>query len=787
MQFKTDFWIRKGKKSVINLGGYCTWSYDEVYMTPRIAEAPINPDKINYRVKFQTGFLPNSKSKSPSYIQLIGTKGRTMFYLLATSFKANAIYTRNLAVLEHNNIGNLKAIQLVSAGTDSVTFVNFFNIFTPMGESIQFKADFALDASPHNKNDLANKLYRFYKKKTIRAIHSEQSTGRLVKKYYQVGYTTGKSTWAASKSPMYIKFNGNRGSSNFQLLGSKFVKGRTVFKNYLIRRNLGLLQSITIMAGGRDSWLTAGAIKVRTANGEPMAFKTNFFLDEQPNKVGIYGKYKAYDTRTLKAVKGAEPPLMCRKIGDLNCCGNGVCDADEQRSNCARDCNQRKKSWGKAKWAQKTTAPKKANKAKWLVNKATGITNAPTPYNRMGHITKAPTPARKVYRLKSCRLGGMWIKSGWKSKGHGNNYCNLCSCVNGILSCTKRLCGLPWYGRTPKHANLCKHVQCFGKAYKSARGLHHKVVVKHVGKERTTHHRCAFNTFGKKCTCMCYGTKAPVYIREKTTAWANVQSGCRFIKFAGNGFNPRSGYVKVLATLNKATDGFVDVTNAKGFTYCTKSKGARLSYYAYQRFPYSGAKTGMSHVGIKANVNIKGPTCKVIKFNGNKFREIPVVIGTLDHKNGNGKATDSIVSWVENVNKNQFRFCVRESIDSQSKAHHASAHRSIHFNWVAFSHKNPSLWYKANHLPYLQAGNVAVKGCKWVKFGRTYRSVPKVLTTANHQSHKNLDWSAAPHDGVFTYVPTTSRTGFKVCAKEMAMYRKGNEDGTLKVSYAVMA
>ena len=40
-----------------------------------------------------------------------------------------------------------------------------------------------------------------------------------------------------------------------------------------------------------------------------------------------------------------------------------------------------------------------------------------------------------------CRRGSSVVAAGWKGKGYGEDWCNFCHCLDGILQCTKRACG----------------------------------------------------------------------------------------------------------------------------------------------------------------------------------------------------------------------------------------------------------------------------------------------------------------------------------------------------------
>jgi hypothetical protein len=206
---------------------------------------------------------------------------------------------------------------------------------------------------------------------------------------------------------------------------------------------------------------------------------------------------------------------------------------------------------------------------------------------------------------------------------------------------------------------------------------------------------------------------------------------------------------------------------------------------------FGGAETGRPHMNIDSNVNINGPTCKIVQF-AKTFVSTPVVVGSIDDASAEKGA-----AWIENVNKNQFRYCYRESgaqasgvgtaggnsAGTQTDADgNPSSHDDVYFNFVAFVHKNPDAWYAANALPYLEANNAAIAhhGCTTVNFARTHSIAPKVFVTANHQDDATVDWNAAPRDAVSTWVTSVTTTGFEVCSSELAIHAAGNEDDNLQ-------
>jgi hypothetical protein len=106
-----------------------------------------------------------------------------------------------------------------------------------------------------------------------------------------------------------------------------------------------------------------------------------------------------------------------------------------------------------------------------------------------------------TYCLQSanCYVGHELVALGWKGPGMGDNYCNLCSCQPGGLSCSRRVCDI-------KFAS-CSHVKCQYKEETRWDGstvgtiqVHH-----HHSEAAGKNHHCQYQLFNDDCRCYCFG------------------------------------------------------------------------------------------------------------------------------------------------------------------------------------------------------------------------------------------------------------------------------------------
>lgn len=91
------------------------------------------------------------------------------------------------------------------------------------------------------------------------------------------------------------------------------------------------------------------------------------------------------------------------------------------------------------------------------------------------------------------------VAHGWHGAGIGANWCNLCRCNDGAISCQKRKCGSDGLER----GELCSHTTC---SLQQVSSTHKLVKVSHNHREQFgAHHHCAYMLSTDSCRCHCFG------------------------------------------------------------------------------------------------------------------------------------------------------------------------------------------------------------------------------------------------------------------------------------------
>jgi len=351
-----------------------------------------------------------------------------------------------------------------------------------------------------------------------------------------------------------------------------------------------------------------GDFTVRTPAQVEVHFQTDFFLDEAPHDASaMYGQYRYYQSKTVSAAH-PEPPKPCNTRGQLNCCGNGICDATEDVGNCGRDCihsGRDSYAWGMREMPPSTVAPtfntsapdaflgdegqetdsnhriSHSNNAKQVATRAKGEWSAQSVSEACSGLTQRECDAARAKEVgylhngqqttqhvtakgESCTVGSKTVKDGWTMEGTGANYCNYCKCNDGAISCTKRPCGLPFGGNIPTGYSKCNHVECkFAPEeakfpWETVRVTHkEKHLAQGVFSDEQGNHSCAYNKYSKKCTCYCKAKKTN-YIEREVGKHAFGTRGfvgkhCEAVTFGGlhpQQFDPAKGAVTTIVTVS---------------------------------------------------------------------------------------------------------------------------------------------------------------------------------------------------------------------------------------------
>ena len=93
--------------------------------------------------------------------------------------------------------------------------------------------------------------------------------------------------------------------------------------------------------------------------------------------------------------------------------------------------------------------------------------------------------------------------NGWHGRGFGDNYCNMCFCVNGEMLCSQKKCRKDQSEMAP---HKCASVTC-RPVYNAITG---EVLVKvHHGlkEESGSRHHCSYSHPLRECSCVCWGPR----------------------------------------------------------------------------------------------------------------------------------------------------------------------------------------------------------------------------------------------------------------------------------------
>jgi len=135
------------------------------------------------------------------------------------------------------------------------------------------------------------------------------------------------------------------------------------------------------------------------------------------------------------------------------------------------------------------------------------------------------------------------VFDGWVGAGYGQNYCNLCTCQRGELSCRKKTCADNW-----NNGKQCSHTFCtFGLTAESPTEKVINIVHHHL-EAHGVHHHCNYNRFVDKCMCHCW-TGALDYV-ENSGLVTNPHAPHGAAGFFHTSIVPRHDYARPLAYEN---------------------------------------------------------------------------------------------------------------------------------------------------------------------------------------------------------------------------------------------
>lgn len=180
-----------------------------------------------------------------------------------------------------------------------------------------------------------------------------------------------------------------------------------------------------------------------------------------------------------------------------------------------------------------TKAPTAYTEEKWDKQIAKGTkhqdtTKADSKALETVRATNSPTPAPTEETItvpETCTNGAASVAHGWHGAGAGSNWCNLCRCNDGMLSCQKRKCGTDGL----LQGETCSHTKCEATVfYAQGTGnnvVQHKVIsVAHDHRENFgSLHHCSYMLNTQSCACHCYGNTFKDIIAAKASVAAALK------------------------------------------------------------------------------------------------------------------------------------------------------------------------------------------------------------------------------------------------------------------------
>jgi hypothetical protein len=525
-----------------------------------------------YQITVKTGPYHDSGSSSPMEIRLIGDLGVSSYYYLGSNFIPGVLVIKDLVVTE--DIGLLFRVELKAGGTDSWNPVNFMDIRTPAGGVVQFPMDLYLDTLVH-ADPAQFGAFPWTSQTFVDAVVPEVQT-QPQPLYYQLQYATGMFANGTSTSPMFVQFHGTHGDSRFYQLGSSFEgsPGEQMSTSMTVDEDVGLLNRITLKAGGMDDWECEAFVSVLTQLHQTVQFPTQFWMDLTPH-AGEWFAEHYFATKDVTALNPETDDAILAHMFGTTAAPQGGSSIDDMLGDMI----------GGA-----MPAPTDAPTTPWEHIHSDLEDLLPTPPVTLPP-TATPTAAPTDPTTNYCPHGDLRVPPGWTGKGAANNYCNFCKCeaVNAThsdMACTELQCGVPWGGVVPsfaENATECSHVSC--QYFKDPFGHDHRIAVQHHHLEGKTNHKCSYDSYKLACTCWCWGeTEQYLPAGAHQDGRADITMGsfdaevCKTISF-DKAFNPGLGVPRVMTTLTHTDESWVshdpnavwvkDVTNT-GFTFCGK-------------------------------------------------------------------------------------------------------------------------------------------------------------------------------------------------------------------------
>lgn len=824
-QFKTDFTVSGQPK--LRATDYGLYEEVSQVFSDRLNHAATLPQPVKYEVTWQTGHAKNSGSKSRHFMQFVGTRARSRYYDLCPAhatmgvpcFDVSEKQVRSLSMTE--NIGQLTGLEFLAGGEDGWQVVDFVDVVTPSKQSIQFPANFWLDAKRYKKKPVEYGTYPFGRTRMLRAINAEErgTLGAIEQCPSWLGRISHGDGLSSVCCPHECGVCGGahcsrRPGGPDKCCHANIVASQnscTVHKPPCMVSSRGFSYKIKLMTGSIPNAGTSDAVfvQIRGQRG-----KTNFYRIHNNNMakpgktftISFSTKYNIGDVTSLTLqATGQDGWYVDGKIVVLSNRYRYTTPAgwwiDGQPN------SQRTEGYsGRPHAASKTFYNMKRESFAAAIGVHGPFSGARSSYGGAGsgaqntglqpeaHVALGNTAGHSKGK-RWCQNGSVKVQEGWWGKGDGHNSCNDCKCSmsasgSAVLSCTKKSCGLYWkkefiHGAVvcPKHELSCSYGR--GNAAEGAAGGRHRLRVWHgqLGAQKYEQHRCGFDAAhpSRPCTCVCFNKyKAPPafyqHAGDRTVAVQDptkIPAACKWFTFpavfqqrtAGAPGSASHSNARVVLSATNHASAWVQATHDDRFEACvdTRKSYANVGFVAFDTSSRSHAlRTGFHR--FSTTVAKGRTTCEKVYFS-KEMGGNPYVAGSLEMYSGefhNQKEGLPLSHWIRNVHSKSFEVCVRPSTTI------APAER-VFFNFVATTESQPPK-VQANkqhsEAGLLDLGSFTGSNCASHTFKQGYSTPPTVLltgqssevyTTPEQQSSRN-------RKPISTYLTKVTKEGFTACS-----------------------
>ncbi|KAL9961999.1 hypothetical protein ACROYT_G031050 [Oculina patagonica] len=247
--------------------------------------------------------------------------------------------------------------------------------------------------------------------------------------------------------------------------------------------------------------------------------------------------------------------------------------------------------------------------------------------------------------------------------------------------------------------------------------------------------------------------------------------------------------VKVLASVGHAVRSpthrygaaiWVESVSTSGFTVCVLEFGdgsngtASVNWVALQSTP---ARSQLGTATLKTWTT--GTKCHKIDFQ-KSFKNPPRLFVTATHQTLM-RPQDAMAVWVEELNKNSFKVCLRETKILDGR------HENIKINWMAFTNLTLDNFTLTDSLVFSNTSLLSNQNnhafCQTINFRDEFYAPPVVLVTPKH-SHINNYSHLSQCNAVTAWVEHTSAKDTKVCVRNYN-HNTNNKD-IITVDYMVI-